>query len=277
MFRLPLYGLRVLDLTTGCAGPYATRLLADVGTEVIKIEAARSWDPLRSHADRPSPGERPWNSSPYFNHLNRNKYGLGLDISRPDGRQLFLMLVALSDVVAENLPTETAPHQGLAFKALQQAKADIILASIACHTEAGRSHSDLLAGTAAAGTVALALWHRRHTGRGQHIEVNRPEGLPGVIEEEAITISMPDLLSDPHLRASGFFESVAHPQAGICDVDGTPWRFSETPAHIRLPAPCFGEHNDYVLRHLLGLSQEQIDGLAREGVIADRPDWPAHE
>src|SRR3989337_924171 len=102
MYRLPLHGIRVLDLTMAWAGPYATRLLADMGAELIKIEAVGNWDLLRTYTGQPPTGDGVWDKAPYFNHINRNKYGCALDLSRPRGRGLFLRLVAQSDVVIEN-------------------------------------------------------------------------------------------------------------------------------------------------------------------------------
>jgi crotonobetainyl-CoA:carnitine CoA-transferase CaiB-like acyl-CoA transferase len=85
-------------------------------------------------------------------------------------------------------------------------------------------------------------------------------------------------MEDPHLRERGFFEKTAHPEAGVRPrrMDGVPWRLSLTPAHVRLSAPCFGEHNDYVFRHLLGLSAEQAADLERQGVTGREPDEAAH-
>jgi crotonobetainyl-CoA:carnitine CoA-transferase CaiB-like acyl-CoA transferase len=100
--RLPLSGVRVLDLSRVWAGPYGTRLLADMGAEVIKIEAPGSWDLTRSLALLPSTTERPYNKSAYFNHYGRNKYGCVIDLAHPQGRTLALRLAALSDVVVEN-------------------------------------------------------------------------------------------------------------------------------------------------------------------------------
>jgi crotonobetainyl-CoA:carnitine CoA-transferase CaiB-like acyl-CoA transferase len=59
-------------------------------------------------------------------------------------------------------------------------------------------------------------------------------------------------------------------------MDGVPWRLSLTPAHVRLNAPCFGEHNDYVLRHLLGRSAEDVAELERQGVTGSKPDEATH-
>jgi crotonobetainyl-CoA:carnitine CoA-transferase CaiB-like acyl-CoA transferase len=83
----------------------------------------------------------------------------------------------------------------------------------------------------------------------------------------APVLSVPALFDDAHLRARGFWESVSHPDAGTWDVDGVPWRLSRSPAHIRLPAPRSGEHNDYVLRGLLGLSEGEVQELVAGGII----------
>ena len=79
------------------------------------------------------------------------------------------------------------------------------------------------------------------------------------------------LFDDPHLRARGFWESVSHPDTGTRDVDGVPWRLNRSPAHIRLPAPRFGEHNEYVLQGLLGLSEAEMRELAEAGIIGAGP------
>jgi crotonobetainyl-CoA:carnitine CoA-transferase CaiB-like acyl-CoA transferase len=86
--------------------------------------------------------------------------------------------------------------------------------------------------------------------------------------------SVADLMGDPHLRARAFFEKTAHAEAGVRlrRMDGVPWRLSLTPAHVRLSAPCFGEHNEYVFRHLLGLSAEEAAELERQGITGGDPD-----
>ena len=83
-------------------------------------------------------------------------------------------------------------------------------------------------------------------------------------------------MEDSHLRQRGFFEKTAHPEAGVWEMDGVPWRLSLTPAHVRLNAPCFGEHNDYVFRHLLGLSAEEVAELESQGITGSEPDEATH-
>jgi crotonobetainyl-CoA:carnitine CoA-transferase CaiB-like acyl-CoA transferase len=86
-------------------------------------------------------------------------------------------------------------------------------------------------------------------------------------------LSVPEVFTDPHMLSCGFYESVSHAVAGVWDVEGPHWHLSESPGHIRLPAPAFAEHNSYVLGELLGLSAEKIAELEREGVTGPTPDW----
>jgi crotonobetainyl-CoA:carnitine CoA-transferase CaiB-like acyl-CoA transferase len=429
MYRLPLSGIRVLDLTTGWAGPYAGRLLGDMGAEVIKIESVKDWDVTRSLHRLGRDVEKGYNRSGYFNHLNRNKLGCTLDLSHSRGRELFLRLVALSDAVIESYRSGVMDGLGLSYDALRQARPDVILVSISAHgkdgPEAGHvandAHAEQLAGLAsltgypdrgphksgisygepvagisAAAALCAALLYRRRTGHGRWVEVAQRESMTSLIGEffvgfsmngrqppllgnrhrsmaphgcypcaglpvrqagppeagwlaiaaasdaefaalcqvmgraelaadprfadvvsryrhqheldEAISAwtrrktpqeaamalqetglpdrqagvaalpvpSVADLMEDPHLRERGFVEKTAHPEAGIWEMDGVPWRLSLTPAHVRLSAPCFGEHNDYVFRHLLGLSAEEAAELERQGVTGREPDEAAH-
>jgi crotonobetainyl-CoA:carnitine CoA-transferase CaiB-like acyl-CoA transferase len=84
-------------------------------------------------------------------------------------------------------------------------------------------------------------------------------------------LTNPELMANPHLKERRFFEEVTHREAGTWQMDGPVWRFDRSPAHVRLPAPCFAEHNDYVLRDLLGLSEEEVAELEREGIAAREP------
>ena len=114
MPNLPLASIRVLEIAEGYAGPYAASLLGDLGAEVIKIEAIQRMDQTRGQVcPRPGtpsypssgPGDHPWNINLPFVRGNRNKLSLTLDLSRPRGLDLFMGLVAVSDVVLTNMVT----------------------------------------------------------------------------------------------------------------------------------------------------------------------------
>ncbi len=76
------------------------------------------------------------------------------------------------------------------------------------------------------------------------------------------------LTQDRHIRARHVIDKVEHPVLGPQFVLGVPWRLSDTPAAVRRPAPCLGEHNSYVLGEILGMAEEEIEALIRDGVVA---------
>ena len=111
---LPLAGVRVLDLTRVWAGPFACRILADLGADVIKIESP--WDRASGHINDDlgsGAASRPWNLDAQFNKHNRNKRGLGLRLDLPEGKRIFEELVATADVVVENYSARGMRNLGL--------------------------------------------------------------------------------------------------------------------------------------------------------------------
>ena len=80
-------------------------------------------------------------------------------------------------------------------------------------------------------------------------------------------MNIEDQYADPHYQARGIFVDVEHPLVGAEILYGNPLRMSKSRADIHRPAPSLGEHNDYVLRDLLGLSEEEIDSLLEQNVI----------
>ena len=102
-----------------------------------------------------------------------------------------------------------------------------------------------------------------------HYEAAAQLQAAGVPAEPVLTI--PELVIDPHLRERGFWEEVTHPESGTWTTEAPAWRFSRAPAHVRLPAPAFGEHNGYVFGELLGLSAQEIAALERDGVTSREP------
>lgn len=79
------------------------------------------------------------------------------------------------------------------------------------------------------------------------------------------------LQDDPHLNARGFYEEVTREEVGTHLYPGSPIKLSKTPTSIRMPAPCLGEHNEYILSEIVGLSKEEIQELEDEQVIGTRP------
>ena len=140
MSTLPLEGVRVIDLSMWFAGPMASRLLADMGAEVIKIESLRHIDPWRGPVVRDPRFEsrypirivsdRPYNCAAGFNLQNRNKYGITLDLGTPQGKEIFEKLVAIGDVVLENYSSRVMANFGLDYPVLREINTQIIMMSL---------------------------------------------------------------------------------------------------------------------------------------------------
>lgn len=439
---LPLAGVRVVDLCVVWAGPFATMLLGDLGAEVIKAENPYVFQPgTRGGMARPPqrmldagsawgsgfpgnvPGPRPWNYSPTFVSVYRNKKSFTVDLRRPEGLEVLRRLVARSDVVYENNATDTLEKLGITYEWLRQAREDIIVVrapaygstgpyiygrALGVHLEGVMGHTllrgyedtdptentaiysgDYMAGAQGAFAVLAALHHRRRSGEGQLIELaqaenasamfaqalmdfslnrreQRPAGnrdifgwfpcgvypclpapsydpasgaLPALTCDDrwvsihvqsdadwialkqamgaptwadddryatnagraaaAATIdrqigawtatlddyevmrrcqaagvaAMPVLeasrmFDDPQLRARDFFRRQRIEHAGEHQYVGPLWRFSDTPVEFSQPPVMFGEHNDYVYRDVLGMSDDEIEHLRAAGHIS---------
>ncbi|MDA1096692.1 MAG: CoA transferase [Chloroflexi bacterium] len=143
---LPLAGIRVLDLTVVWAGPYATMQLADWGAEVIRIETryhfAATTRGMIAHPPRDSamvrqnggmgypdddPGDRPWNRSAVFNAHGRNKLAMTVDMTRPEGREVFEALIRVSDGLIENNAPTNMERLGITWERLSAINPRFIL------------------------------------------------------------------------------------------------------------------------------------------------------
>lgn len=207
----PLEGIRVLDLTIFWAGPLPAAILADLGAEVIKIEAIQRLDPFRAYGmsgtDIQSQ-EKPYERSPMFNAANRNKRGITLNLASEDGRRLFKALIAKSHILLTNLTPRVLPQLGLDYEALREVNPALVLTSVTGFGQTGpwRDYvsfaaigealsgiseltgytgegalihgvgvSDPYAGLTAAFATLAALHFARQTGRGQHVDVAQLE------------------------------------------------------------------------------------------------------
>ena len=137
--KQPLKNYRILDLSRIWAGPYCTKLMADLGAEVIKMESLSVYDshrgpvsPARGIAAYPDgePGEEPWNRNGWFNCLHMSKYGITLELTSGEGRRVFEGLVSISDVVIENFRQGSLERLGYDYDTLRRLRPDLIYVSM---------------------------------------------------------------------------------------------------------------------------------------------------
>ena len=202
----PLAGVRIIDLSMFMSGPMAAQIFADAGAEVIKVESVQRIDGWRGSVA--GGGDAPWEHSPNFNWVNRNKTGITLNLTDPRGQALVRRLIATADAVLENYTPRVMGNFGLTYEALREVKPDLIMMSMpgfgldvtwrdyvafGMSTEemSGMSHltgyeggpplftstsgGDPFVGVLAATTLLSALHHRRRTGEGQHIDLSQVE------------------------------------------------------------------------------------------------------
>src|SRR5205807_8668683 len=129
----PLEGVRVVDFTTTIAGPHCTRLLADCGAEVIKLEAPDGGDMMRS---RPPLRE---GASSSFGQLNTGKKSVVLDLKRPEAIDIVKRLVETADVVVENFRPGVMQRFGLDYPSLKAIKRDLVFCAISGYGQTGPS------------------------------------------------------------------------------------------------------------------------------------------
>lgn len=140
---LPLAGVTVLDLTMVWAGPYATKLLADMGATVVKVESPDRIDPIRMATieifmlEAPDMSTRPYNRSAYFNEYNRNKLSLTINTVDPRGKAVIEDLVRHSDVLVENFRPGVLAKLGLGDEDLERLNPAIIRVSMPAYSATG--------------------------------------------------------------------------------------------------------------------------------------------
>jgi crotonobetainyl-CoA:carnitine CoA-transferase CaiB-like acyl-CoA transferase len=212
----PLDGIRILDLTMFMSGPLATLIAADLGADVIKIEAVQRLDGWRGVGRG---GLRPWENSVIWNWINRSKRGVTLNLAEARGADLFRRLVAQSDVVIENYTPRVMRNFGLDHDTLRSIKDDLIMismpgfgtqgscsdyAAFAWTTEqmstithltgypdgdplfTGTTFGDPLAGLMGSLALLAALNHRRRTGEGQFVDLSQVEASTAFVGEKLI-------------------------------------------------------------------------------------------
>lgn len=217
----PLDGVRIIDFSWQMAGPYGTTLLAMMGAEVIKVESLRHLDAARrppSHSLDPELINR----VARFNDNNLNKLSVNLDLTQPEAVATVKRLVQLSDAVVQNMRPGTMDRLGLGYSVLRKVKPDVIMLSLSSMgaegperryagyaaifaalsglsdatgypdgipTE-GRATIDASAATTLAFALAAALFYRKQTGEGQHIDLSAREAVSNFVGEMYLGYAM---------------------------------------------------------------------------------------
>ena len=200
--KLPLAGVKVLDLSRVLAGPYATMVLGDLGADVIKVEHPERGNDTR-HWGPPFAGEAEARESAYFLAVNRNKRSIGVDLKAPEDLERVKKLAAEADVVIENWRRGALEKLGLGYEALRATNPGLLYCSITGFgpgpdeerpgydflvqarggvmgitgqpggepTKVGVAISDIVCGLFASNAILAALHRRDVTGEGSRIEV----------------------------------------------------------------------------------------------------------
>jgi len=206
---LPLEGVRIIDLAQVFAGPACTRILADLGADVIRFESPNRLDVTRNLILTDNDGmDHPWHRASYFVVRNINKREVMLDLAKDAAREVLRKLVAGADVVVESFTPRVMANFGLDYEALRQIKPDLIMCSLSGYGQdgpmrdfgaygmglepasgissitgyaggpplrSGLSFTDPYSGFVGVGAILTALAYRRRTGKGQYIDLSEQE------------------------------------------------------------------------------------------------------
>lgn len=205
----PLHGIRIIDLTSVIMGPYATQILADLGADVIKVEAP-SGDTMRAVGPMRHEG-----MGCMFLHANRNKRSIAIDLKNPDGLAVLRRLLNSADVLVSNIRPQAMQRLGLAYSEVKQINAGIVyvaaygfgsdgayagkpayddliqglsgLPSLAMQAGASEPRyaptliADRVVGLNIVNVVLAALLHKNRTAEGQYVEVPMFETLTSMV------------------------------------------------------------------------------------------------
>ena len=217
MQQAALDGVRVLDFTHHVAGPYCTKLLADFGADVVKVERPGGGDAARGMGPFAHDEPHQEMSLPFL-YLNTSKRGVTLNLKSRMGRDIALTLAAKADVVVENFSPRVMPSLGLGYDAISAVNPDVIMVSISNFGQTGPyrdyrateiveyalggmayifgsqdreplvhayNQAQFKAGTNAASAAAIAVFQRMMTGRGEYVDVSIQESMVTALRDTA--------------------------------------------------------------------------------------------
>lgn len=189
--RLPLTGVRVVDLSWVWAGPFCAMNLAFLGAEVIRVESEARPDLYRRGKSVPPGMEPGLNRSGMFNQWNQSKSSVAVDLSKPEGKEITKALIAEADVVVQNFATGVLERLGLGYEVLKELNPGIILASISGFGQTGPYSNYLAYGPAFAALSGLsAMSGFRGSVGGEELGVSVPDPTAGVTTALAIVSAL---------------------------------------------------------------------------------------
>lgn len=305
--KLPMSGVRVIDVGTFLAGPYAASILGEFGAEVLKIEHPIAGDPMRRFG---TPTKRHDATLAWLSE-GRNRKSVTIDLHQKEGVQLFLKLVAKSDVLIENFRPGTMEEWGLGWQELSEANPGLVMLRVSgygqtgpyrrrsgfahiAHAFGGLSYlagfpgeTPVLPGTTPLGDymsslygaigILLALRHREKTGRGQAIDIGTYEAVFRQLDEIAGAYGLYGKIRER--EGAGSFVAVPHGHfrtkdgkwiAIACTTDKMFERLSEAMEHPELASSAlYGEQRKRLAaRDVVNqIVIEWVSSLTREEVL----------
>jgi crotonobetainyl-CoA:carnitine CoA-transferase CaiB-like acyl-CoA transferase len=253
----PLAGIRIVELTKVWAGPYAGKLLAFLGAEVIKVESEFNLDEMRAY------GGIDINNAPFFLSLNNEVLSAQFNLKHPEGLTALRKLISQSDVVLNNLRPGAMERSGLGYDGLRELRDDIISVSLKMYGNDGPlgyqtgyapcfaalggmsyvvgyegepprnvciRYGDATAGAFAALGALAALVHRERTGRGQFVDVSAVEAMAAVVGDGLLRYSLtgelpaPDGNRHPDMAPHGVYPAADGRWISIAVSDEDAWR-----------------------------------------------------
>jgi crotonobetainyl-CoA:carnitine CoA-transferase CaiB-like acyl-CoA transferase len=261
--ELPLAGVKVLDFMWAMAGPASTRIMADYGATIVRVESEHKLEVARTLQPFVG-GVAGAESSGLFMNMNAGKYGLALDLSKPEAREVILDLVRWADVVCESFSPKAMRNWGLDYETLREVNPDLIMVSSCLMGQTGplanfagfgnlaaaisgfhnitgwpdrdpsgpfSAYTDYVSPRFTVAVLMAALDHRRRTGEGQYLDFSQAEA--------SLHLLGPALLDyhrngrvlgrhgnrDPRLAPHGVFPAAGHDRWVAIAVDSdAAWR-----------------------------------------------------
>ena len=253
----PLAGVRVLEITKVWAGPYAGKLLAHLGAEVIKVESSTNMDEMRAY------GGVDIDAAPYFLSINQEILSVQVNMKTPDGLDLVKRMVAAADIVIDNIRPGAMERSSLGYEDLKQIRPDIIQCSIKMwgtdgplgyqtgyapsfaalsgltalvghegETPRGMNirYGDSTAGACAALACIAALHHRERTGEGQYIDLSAVEAMTSLVGDSLFAYSVTGEVPEsdgnfhPEMCPHGAYPCEGGEWISIAVADDDEWR-----------------------------------------------------